>query len=687
MSIPNISVKFTATDSQFQSVTSKVESSLKRLGGVMVGLFAADKIKDFAVDSVKTFADADRVWNNLSATLANAGVEFDKVKSHIDATVGAMETATTVSDEDFAGALQTLVRISNDYEASLKNVEVVADLAAGAHIDLNTAAQLVGRAMVGETSTLSRYGIVVKEGADAVEVLRKRMHGLAANEASTLEGRITQLNSAWDNFKEAIGRALAGGNDMQEVVFNLTVKLRGITSWIDENGQSFVNVFSTANSALKLLVGTVQIYATDLATIYMTLLNIKDLGMKGPSLGQIFQIRRDEIGNIVTGTTVGATGAGGSFGDSPAAQRVVAADRAKRRAAAAAANVTQAELDRLATAESAAKKLADAHKKVLAEAEKKLKEAAERAGEQYDRLWAGPGVTTNEKGQTIGASGIGARAQGPRLANDADIIAARAKALGTGLVPSGIPNGTVAVPQGPKLDVPTRLDSLRASGASMADQVKGQVMGVVSQFGPLAAVAIALKPVFDGLRESLAPVLTALAEPLKTVGRLFGAMLAPALKLLQGPLNLLAKAASYVVEGLGMLIYALAKAIDKIIPFGDPLKGLERYGQEMIAGAKAARAGLEDVGKTADKVASSMVNVSQAMNIIALRRAVVGRNYSSLAGTPVGGAGVGGNTFTGDIHLHGVPDPEEFLDQLGRIAQRKGARGGSTRLGAALAVT
>jgi len=50
-----------------------------------------------------------------------------------------------------------------------------ADVAAGLQIDLSTATDLVGRAMVGETGTLKRYGIIVKEGADAVETATAAM--------------------------------------------------------------------------------------------------------------------------------------------------------------------------------------------------------------------------------------------------------------------------------------------------------------------------------------------------------------------------------------------------------------------------------------------------------------------------------------------------------------------------------
>ena len=137
-------------------------------GGALAAAFAFRKIIQGVKDLTRESLEAERVWKRLEGTLRTVGVEYAAVEGGILASARAMQDATTVGDEEFAETLQELVVVSQDFEGSLKNVNVVADVAAGLQIDLATAARLVGRAMVGETSTLKRYGIIVQEGADAV---------------------------------------------------------------------------------------------------------------------------------------------------------------------------------------------------------------------------------------------------------------------------------------------------------------------------------------------------------------------------------------------------------------------------------------------------------------------------------------------------------------------------------------
>jgi hypothetical protein len=121
-----------------------------------------------------------------------------------------MQQTTRYSDDDAASAFANLVNISGDYTGSLKNLSLAADVAAAKQMDIQDAATLVGKVMAGETGMLKRYGIVVAENADAMQALRDKFTGFAEKDAGTLEGRIHSIANAWDNVKEAVGRALVG---------------------------------------------------------------------------------------------------------------------------------------------------------------------------------------------------------------------------------------------------------------------------------------------------------------------------------------------------------------------------------------------------------------------------------------------------------------------------------------------
>lgn len=233
----------------------KAKSNLSSIGGALKGLasiaaklglalgaaFVVRKIKDFGTEAVRVATESRAVWNRLAGQLAIAGVAYKDVQGEIKAAADQMQATTKVADEDFAAILQELVSTTNDYAGSMREVETVANLAAAKNLDFKTAAQLVGRAMVGQTGTLSRYGIVVQEGADVMEVLRSRFAGMAANETRTLEGKVAQLSNGWADFKEAVGNAIIEAGNGTSAIDTLTGVVRGLTDWLDTNRGAVVD--------------------------------------------------------------------------------------------------------------------------------------------------------------------------------------------------------------------------------------------------------------------------------------------------------------------------------------------------------------------------------------------------------------------------------------------------------------
>jgi hypothetical protein len=211
------------------------------LGGVLAVTFGVRAITRFGKEVVRVAIEAAGIWNRLAGQLGAVGVAFEDVEAEIASTARAMQDATTVGDEQFAQVLTELVGITQDYTASLADVQTVADLAAAKQIDLMTAAKLVGRAMVGETGTLSRYGIIVAEGADAMEVLRDRFRGMAENEGRTLQGRVAMLNNEWADFKQAVGDAMIEAGGGTSALDTLIGTVKGLTTWINGNRSAIAN--------------------------------------------------------------------------------------------------------------------------------------------------------------------------------------------------------------------------------------------------------------------------------------------------------------------------------------------------------------------------------------------------------------------------------------------------------------
>lgn len=257
----------------------------------------------------------------------------------------------------------------------------------------------------------------------------------------------------------------------------------------------------------------------------------------------------------------------------------------------------------------------------------------------------------------------------------------------------------------------------RTLAGAIGDQIKfteiGQMAKSFAEFGPMAAIL----PVINSALESLAPVFTALMEPLRMVGKIVGDVLAPPLKLIADLLGVVlypvlkllsvvarvvTVAISYFAEALGNVIKFIGKLIDSL-PFVSA-RGIIRMGQEMIDAAKAARRNTdatEDATDAVEKFAGALSNIPRVLNINALRHLVTGESGSGggggsgggSGGRPGGGkdwgAGPGGpaqmSVGTINISIDGAGDPKRVAEEVGRVIERQRMKGGVSRLQAALA--
>lgn len=202
--------------------------------------------------------------------------------------------------------------------------------------------------------------------------------------------------------------------------------------------------------------------------------------------------------------------------------------------------------------------------------------------------------------------------------------------------------------------------------AALGGSEVGQMVQAFAAFGPLAA----LLPVINGALEGLTPLFVALEAPLRSIGQLLGAVLAPVVRSLT-------VAISYVMESFGWLVRGIGKLIDALP--GVSAKGVINAGQAMMDAAKAARANGDATAyatKELEKFASSLSNVPRVLNINALRHQISGSpRYQGTAGSPppvvIG---------TIQITIPGSDDPEATVMAFDRHFARVVSRGGVTRM-------
>lgn len=251
----------TAKD-QASAVLGKVGGALKMLGAAALvyagakGLGAIGKsLNDMVGLAEKEAAGIAK----LDASLKTAGQSYANVGGQIEAYLSA--EAQRIAMDDGAGreSLARLTMATGDYNTALSLLPLSADLAAAKGMDLVSASELVGKVAAGNVSMLTRYGIVLQEGATAEEALaamQQRFAGQAEAFGNTSAGAAQKLKIAWDNAKEGFGAGFMGAfANVRSSLAGLLTKFGPAISTI---GTGLGAIANGAFNAIKSLVSSVM---------------------------------------------------------------------------------------------------------------------------------------------------------------------------------------------------------------------------------------------------------------------------------------------------------------------------------------------------------------------------------------------------------------------------------------------
>jgi hypothetical protein len=206
----------------------------------------------FISDSAKEAAEAEENVNNLKIALKSAGVVSEQSAQNFLEFASAVQTSTKYSDDAVlsAGALiQQLGKL--DEEGLEKATQAALDLSAALGIDLQSAAQLVGKAANGEIGTFKRYGIAIKEGGDIAETfantldtINARFGGSAAAQVNTYAGAQAKLANQFGELKETIGNVIIQNPVLIKLTQALSDAFIAASQYVNENKAALSGLLS-----------------------------------------------------------------------------------------------------------------------------------------------------------------------------------------------------------------------------------------------------------------------------------------------------------------------------------------------------------------------------------------------------------------------------------------------------------
>jgi len=191
--------------------TNMFADGIKKLGGIMAGVFAIEAIKGFAQNIIKLGRETIKIENELSAAIKANGKEVASTMADYNRFTKEMMKISTVDDEAISGMLRLAETLQSSAPKEAAKNAMALSKALG--VDLNTAVKMAVMAQSDMYTMLARYVPALREAGTATERTAEYNKLLASgmaimnDEAKSTLGILEQNRIAWDNLKESIGKA------------------------------------------------------------------------------------------------------------------------------------------------------------------------------------------------------------------------------------------------------------------------------------------------------------------------------------------------------------------------------------------------------------------------------------------------------------------------------------------------
>jgi phage-related protein len=197
-----------------------LKAQFSELGKSIGKAFAAAEIVRFLVESTKVAGDNAESFAVLQNQLKNTTGATEKQSEAIDKQLESMSEMSGTKMPELRIAFGSLVRATGDSTKALALQQTALDLAASAHIPLETAAKALGKAVNGNTSALTRLDPALKGSKNLLGDLEKQTKGAAKAAADT--NPMKRMQVEFEHIQVALGNGLL---PVMRLVSDLLMKL------------------------------------------------------------------------------------------------------------------------------------------------------------------------------------------------------------------------------------------------------------------------------------------------------------------------------------------------------------------------------------------------------------------------------------------------------------------------------
>ena len=213
----------------FKNMWGKLALGAATITGIITSLRGLTKWMGNAIDKAAIQEEAEVA---LRTALGSTGREVQRNMEHYKKYASSIQKATTYGDEEILQVQTLLLQLTNLRRDGIdKATKAIVGMATVYNQDLSAASQTVAKALTGQYGALSRYGIKVEETMSDEEkrasILKQLnvMYSQAEAKTETYAGKVDQLKNAYDDAKEAIGRAITENEEILELIDDVKNKI------------------------------------------------------------------------------------------------------------------------------------------------------------------------------------------------------------------------------------------------------------------------------------------------------------------------------------------------------------------------------------------------------------------------------------------------------------------------------
>ncbi|MHA2065873.1 MAG: hypothetical protein ACXABY_16000 [Candidatus Thorarchaeota archaeon] len=192
---------------------------------------------DFLKSLTTLYKEQEVATRILGESLAGWGNYSEELVTQLHNQAMAMQEVTNIDNEEIESMMALLASYGMVGDQIKEVIGLVLDLSKAKRIELKAATDLVGKAFVGYTGTLSRYGIIIEKNLTLEEkyaaMLKKitAYRGVAAGVAETYAGQVGILGKLYDDMKKQMGAIIAHGYVQSGMFESLSERVKNTHDW------------------------------------------------------------------------------------------------------------------------------------------------------------------------------------------------------------------------------------------------------------------------------------------------------------------------------------------------------------------------------------------------------------------------------------------------------------------------